>query len=301
MVNLEWYRTFKAVYKHRNYSKAAEELFMTQPTASNQISMLEAAIGHKLFTRKSKGVLPTEYAKFLNNLIIESLDTLENAESNYAKSVNKQEQLHTIGISDSLYKSILSKNTIAHFKHLTIHFEKDNQILFELVNQQEIDAAIVRDDVQTFDTLSYKILSSPLVIVGNPNINSKDLNEYVKNNDLKQAQKWLEKQIWFSHMSTNPYIKLFWLHCFHKKRPKVLTNYVIPNEYFMLQELTKVEGVCITLLENAKEFIHSKSLKLIWQSPDYPERDYYLIAHKKQVEFFEMLKKSFTSSPSYSA
>ena len=81
MISLEWYRTFKAVYKHRNYSKAAEELFMSQPAVSNQMSMLEAYVGHKLFTRKSKGVEATENAKFLNNLIIESLDTLEEVEA----------------------------------------------------------------------------------------------------------------------------------------------------------------------------------------------------------------------------
>lgn len=291
MVSLEWYRTFKAVYKHKNYSKAAEELFMTQPTVSNQMGMLEAALGHKLFTRRSKGVEPTENAKFLNNIIIESLDTLENAASNYGKSLNREERLYTIGISDHIYKSVLANKSLTSFKHLTIHFEQDNQKLFDLVDHQEIDAAIVRDNVQTFDTLSYKVLSSPLVIVGNPKLNTDDLNEYIKNADLSNIQLWLENQTWFSHMSTNPFIKLFWLHCFNKKRPKVFTNYVVPNEYFMLQELTKVEAIGITLLENAKAFIDSKSLQLIWQSDDYPVRDYYLIAHKKQSAFFDALKE----------
>lgn len=291
MVNLEWYRTFKAVYKHQNYSRAAEELFMTQPTVSNQMNMLEAAIGHKLFTRKSKGVVPTENAKFLNNLIIESLDTLEKVESSYSRSVKKEEKLYAIGISEHLYKSFLSSKNLLSLKHLTIHFEQDNATLFDLVNQQEIDAAILRDDIQTFDTLSQKICSSPLVIVGNPNLDTEELNEYIQNYDLKKIQRWLERQTWFSHMSTNPYIKLFWLHCFDKKRPKVFTNYVVPNEYFMLQELTKVEGICVALKANAEEFITNKSLKLIWQSDNYPLRDYYLIAHKKQNDLFEMLKK----------
>ncbi|BDD12096.1 LysR family transcriptional regulator (plasmid) [Fulvitalea axinellae] len=291
MVSLEWYRTFKAVYKHQNYSKAAEELFMTQPTVSNQMSMLEAAVGHKLFTRKSKGVVPTENAKFLNNLIIESLDILENVESRYRKSVNKEEKMYSLGISEHLYKSFLSNKDLASIKHLTVHFEQGNQKLFDLVNQQELDAAIIREDIQTFDTLSHKICSSPLVIVGHPNLDTRKLNDYMDANDLKKIQRWLEKQVWFSHMSTSPYIKLFWLHCFNKRRPKVFTNYVIPNEYFMLQELTKVEGIGVTLLENAKEFISDKSLQLIWQPDNYPVRDYYLITHKKQASTFEMLKK----------
>lgn len=292
MVNLEWYRTFKAVYKHRNYSKAAEELFMSQPAVSNQMSMLEAYVGHKLFIRKSKGVEATENAKFLNNLIIESLDTLEEVESMYSRNVKKEEKLYVLGISEHLYKSFLS-NTLTNFKYLTIRFEEKNEILIDLVNQQKIDAAIIHHEIETFDILSQKILSSPLVIVGHPNIDTAEFDEHIRNEDLRKAQNYLEQQTWFSHMSTNPFIKLFWLHCFHKRRPKVFTNYIIPNEYFMLQEMTKTEGVCITLLENAREFLEKGTLKIIWQSNSYPERHYYLIAHKKQNVLFEMLQKLY--------
>jgi DNA-binding transcriptional LysR family regulator len=49
----------------------AKKLFISQPAVSQQISMLEAH-GYKFFNRKSKGVEPTEYAKLLNNLIIEA-------------------------------------------------------------------------------------------------------------------------------------------------------------------------------------------------------------------------------------
>ncbi|MEO1051460.1 MAG: LysR family transcriptional regulator [Bacteroidota bacterium] len=293
MVNLEWYRTFKAVYKHGNYSKAAEELYISQPAVSNQMSMLEAYVGHKLFIRKSKGVEPTENAKFLNNLIIESLDTLEEVEAMYSRKVKKEEKLYVIGISEHLYKSFLSNKTTSTFKHLDIRFEDKREVLLDLVNKQEVDAAIVREGTQTFDTLSHKILSSPLVIVGHPDIDTTALDKFIADNDLQKIQHWLEQQIWFSHMSTNPFIKLFWLHSFNKKRPKVFTNYIIPNEYFMLQELTKSPGVAVSLLENAREFVANKSLKLIWQSELYPNRDYYLIAHKKQKPFFEMLKKLF--------
>lgn len=289
MINLEWYRTFKAVYKHRNYSKAAEELFMSQPAVSNQMSMLEAYVGHKLFTRKSKGVEATENAKFLNNLIIDSLDTLEEVESMYRRNVTKEEQLHVLGISAHLYKSFLSNN-LSGFKHLSIRFEETNEELISLVNQQEIDAAIIHQKVETFDILSHLILSSPLVIVGHPNLDTTALDQYIDQKNERKILQWLEQQVWFSHMSTNPFIKLFWLHCFHKKRPKVFTNYVIPNEYFMLQELTKTEGICITLLENAKTFLGEGTLKRIWESSTYPDRHYYLIAHKKQKTFFDSMK-----------
>ncbi len=252
------------------------------------MSMLEAYVGHKLFIRKSKGVAATENAKFLNNLIIESLDTLEEVEAMYSRSVKKEDKLHVIGISQHLYKGFLS-GKIAGFKHLSIRFEEEHQQLFDLVNQQEIDAAIVHQKVATFDLLSHQFLSSPLVIVGHPSLDTSVLDEYLERGELLQAQHWLEQQIWFSHMSTNPYIKLFWLHCFNKRRPKVFTNYVIPNEYLMLQELTQTVGLGVALLENAEQFIAAGTLQRIWPSSNYPSRDYYVIAHKKQQHFFKLL------------
>ena len=126
--------------------------------------MLEAYVGHKLFIRKSKGVEATENAIFLNNLIIESLDTLEEVESMYSRKVKREEKLHVLGISEHLYKSMLA-DKLSHFKHLSIRFEEKSDVLFDLVNQQEIDAAIVHQEVQTFDVLTRKVMSSPLVLV----------------------------------------------------------------------------------------------------------------------------------------
>ena len=106
MVNLEWYRTFKSVYKNGNFSLAAKELFISQPAVSQQISMLEAHVGYKLFNRKSKGVEPTEYAKLLNNLIIEALDRLENVENGFRAKAFNANRLISIGISKHLMQSL---------------------------------------------------------------------------------------------------------------------------------------------------------------------------------------------------
>jgi DNA-binding transcriptional LysR family regulator len=70
-------------FKNGNFSLAAKEFLSAVSHVSQQISMLEAHVGYKLFNRKSKGVEPTEYAKLLNNLIIEALDRLENVENGF--------------------------------------------------------------------------------------------------------------------------------------------------------------------------------------------------------------------------
>lgn len=57
MVNLEWCRTFKAIYKTGTLTGAAEILFISQPGVSLHLSSLETYVGNKLFDRTGVSVL----------------------------------------------------------------------------------------------------------------------------------------------------------------------------------------------------------------------------------------------------
>src|ERR1700749_2115111 len=47
---------FAAVARHKHFTRAAEELYVTQPALSQQIRRLEAELGLALLTRTSRGV-----------------------------------------------------------------------------------------------------------------------------------------------------------------------------------------------------------------------------------------------------
>ena len=181
MVSLEWYRTFKSVYKNGNFSLAAKELFISQPAVSQQISMLEAHVGYKLFNRKSKGVEPTEYAKLLNNLIIEALERLENVEKGFKSKALDANSLITVGISKHLFTSIGS-SMISKFDYIDFSFH-ENETLFELVNAKKIDFAIVTKKYDTFDTVQNLVGEIKQVIVGSPNVDASNLKLKGKNID----------------------------------------------------------------------------------------------------------------------
>ena len=216
MVNLEWYRTFKSVYKNGNFSLAAKELFISQPAVSQQISMLEAHVGYKLFNRKSKGVDPTEYAKLLNNLIIEALDRLENVENGFRSKAFDANRLITVGISKHLFSSIGSF-LIAKFDYIDFSFCENNS-LFELVNTKKIDFAIVTKKIETFDTVQKEVGKIKQIVVASSNIDATPLQAYIQKEDSVAIENWLNEQKWYSHDSGIPHIKLFWLHIFNKKR-----------------------------------------------------------------------------------
>ncbi|MBP7471323.1 MAG: LysR family transcriptional regulator [Flavobacterium sp.] len=280
MVNLEWYRTFKSVYKNGNFSLAAKELFISQPAVSQQIGMLEAHVGYKLFNRKSKGVEPTEYAKLLNNLIIEALDRLENVENGFRAKAFSANRLISVGISKHLMSS-LGSSLISKFEFIDFSFYENDQ-LFELVDSKKLDFAIVTKKYDTFDTIQKKLGEIKQIIVGSNDIDASELKSSIKNKDLLTIENWLNNQKWFSHDSGIPHIKLFWLHVFNKKRPSMVPNYIIPSEYEMLELLSKNTGVAVVWNINAKNLLVENRLQLLWDSNQMPSTEVFLLSGKKE-------------------
>lgn len=278
MVNLEWYRTFKSVYKNGNFSLAAKELFISQPAVSQQISMLEAHVGYKLFNRKSKGVEPTDYAKLLNNLIIEALDRLENVENGFRAKAFNANRLISIGISKHLMRS-LGSALVSKFDFIDFSFH-ENDVLFELVDSKKLDFAVVTKQYDTFDTIQKKVGEIKQVIIGSNTIDASELKSSIKTKDLSATEQWLNDQKWFSHNAQIPHIKLFWLHVFNKKRPSMIPNYIIPSEYEMIEMLSKNSGIAVVWDVNAKHFIQEKKIQLLWKSKQMPATDVFLLSGK---------------------
>jgi DNA-binding transcriptional LysR family regulator len=290
MVNLEWYRTFKSVYKNGNFSLAAKELFISQPAVSQQISMLEAHVGYKLFNRKSKGVEPTEYAKLLNNLIIEALDRLENVENGFRAKAFNANRLISIGISKNLMSS-LGSALLSKFEFIDFSFH-ENDVLFELVDSKKLDFAVVTKQYDTFDTIQKKLGEIKQIIVGSTNIDAAELKSNIKIKDFSATEQWLNDQKWFSHNAQIPHIKLFWLHVFNKKRPSMIPNYIIPSEYEMIEMLSKNTGIAVVWNINAKNFIEEKRIQLLWNSKQMPSTDVFLLSGKNDnlIAIFEKIE-----------
>ena len=61
--DLELYRVFYTVAKHKHMTKASEELHISQPAISQSIKKLEDQLGGTLFLRSNKGMELTEEGK----------------------------------------------------------------------------------------------------------------------------------------------------------------------------------------------------------------------------------------------
>lgn len=74
-------RVFLSVFKNRSFSRASEELHLTQPTISDHIKSLEEELNCRLFDRLGRTIIPTAEAKLLHNYAVEILEKAEEAKA----------------------------------------------------------------------------------------------------------------------------------------------------------------------------------------------------------------------------
>lgn len=83
-MNLEQFRYIKEVAICRSISKAAKQLYLTQPTISNAIHNFEEEIGYKIFQRSNQGVaLTDEGEKIIGSIdiILNEVEAIRNSNS----------------------------------------------------------------------------------------------------------------------------------------------------------------------------------------------------------------------------
>lgn len=82
--NLEWYRVFYKIAMTGSFSKAADELYITQPAVSYAVKRLENRLGSKLFFRTYKGVKLTHEGEVLFRYIEKAYHFIEAGEKEIA-------------------------------------------------------------------------------------------------------------------------------------------------------------------------------------------------------------------------
>ena len=110
MVNLDLYRVFYTVAKCGSLTKAADELFISQPAVSQAIKQLEQQLGGKLFNRVSRGVQLTETGgKQMFAIVSEIIEKLDSAEKEFSVLKNNATGSIRIAAEDNVTNYFLMK------------------------------------------------------------------------------------------------------------------------------------------------------------------------------------------------
>lgn len=79
-------RVFEATARHLSFTRAAEELGMTQAAVSYQIKLLEERLGAPLFLRRPRGIVLTEAGQRLAPRTSEAFDILRDAYGRFSEA-----------------------------------------------------------------------------------------------------------------------------------------------------------------------------------------------------------------------
>lgn len=78
-MNLSHLYYFRTLARVQHYTRAAEELFITQPTLSNAVSQLEKELGIPLFQKEGRNVRLTKQGREFDEYITQALDLIDKA------------------------------------------------------------------------------------------------------------------------------------------------------------------------------------------------------------------------------
>lgn len=138
-VDLELYRVFYVVAKHKHMTKASEELHISQPAISQSIKKLEDQLGGTLFLRSNKGMGLTEEGKMFYEYVKGALELINNAENEFTSFKDLSKGEIKIGCSTTLTKLVLM-NALKdfHLDYPNININITNDLTSNLINDLKL-------------------------------------------------------------------------------------------------------------------------------------------------------------------
>ena len=146
VTKLDLYKVFLQVGKRKSFSKAAKELYMTQPAVSQAIMQLERELDTRLFNRTPKGVSLTNEGSLLFEYINSAINLINTGEEKILEFKDLAVGELKIGVGDTISKYfLLPYLEDFHNKYPNLKFKIINGTTLELcalIKSGEIDIAI---------------------------------------------------------------------------------------------------------------------------------------------------------------
>ena len=167
-------KIFVAVYRNKSFTKASEEMHISQPTISEHIKNLENSLDCKLFDRMGRTIMPTTEADLLFPRALQLLDDLTGIQEEISAVSTGVKGRLTLGASTIPGTYILPRMACS-FKDLypDVAFEiliEDSGTITAKVLQHELLCGIVGARTES-DKLDYvPLLEDELVLVADKKI-----------------------------------------------------------------------------------------------------------------------------------
>ena len=233
-MNLKDLKYFSSLAKHKNFSKAAKECFVTQPTLSNQISKLEEELDLVLFERTNRKVSITEEGKLIldsAHKALESVSEIRKLAHSFKEPLTGKLTLGAIHtLSPYLLPIILLPLKHAYPNLDLILLEATTNELLDELTAGRIDAALLATSVKKEKKLdAFKLFKEPF---------------------------------WLAHPANH---KIYTVDNIQVKHLQKLDLLLLPEEHCLSDQVKSVCGIKSVNSDDAMQWLHAGSLETILQ------------------------------------
>ena len=168
-VTLRQLRVFQAVAEGRNFSRAGEQIGLSQPAVSRSIHELEAQLGLKLLDRTTREVALTEAGQSLAVRLDRLLDELEQALGEIHDMAGARRGKVRVASSPTLSANLMPACiALCAQREPQIEFmllDRIQQDVLDSVRAGEVDFGVVVEPPSTDDLLCETILHDPFCVM----------------------------------------------------------------------------------------------------------------------------------------
>ncbi|HEY4286561.1 MAG TPA: LysR family transcriptional regulator [Puia sp.] len=286
MLNLEWFRTFKAIYETGNLSNAAQMLFISQPGAGLHLNSLEAYTGYRLFDRDTRKMIPTERGTILYNYIADPVNRLMEAEDLFCRNSSTDKQTLSIGLGIGTFEYTLAEHIDQLSFNLIVRFGEYPQMLHDL-DSGALDLVLTSQKGPQPNLQYTPFAKERLILICGAQTDTEDLDRLIAANQSTAIRDWLKQQIWYTTAADMGHVKKFWIANFNC-HPDFKPNYVVPCSGSILSCMRNGKGFAVLPDFLCRKELQRQTVLLAWEGDPCVENTLYFGKRKNTRHTLEI-------------
>jgi len=176
-VTIRQLQVFEMVARHLSFTRAAEELFLTQPAVSMQIKQFEDIAGLALFERLGRKIYLTQAGQEMYRLSRDITSKLSEAEAIFdeIKGPDGGRLLVSVASTVQYFAIRLLAGFCKEHPNVNVNLNVTNQKgLIQLLENNETDIVLMGEPPEGMSLVSEPLLDNPLVVIAHPDHHLKD-------------------------------------------------------------------------------------------------------------------------------
>lgn len=167
-MNLKQLESFTYIVETNSFSQAASKLYLTQPTISSHISLLEKELNAQLLIRTTKDVTPTEDGKKLYTYAKQILRLQKSILEEFSIISEDEKNIITIGASSIPEQYILPEVLPKYLKKNKTEFkilQGDSYSVIDKIINKEVEIGFVGTKIENSNLVFEPFFKDKLVVV----------------------------------------------------------------------------------------------------------------------------------------